>query len=158
MRGGQGSSAPSCGGPMRSCSPPSAPRRRFPAGAAAPRGDLAGHRQAGRRLGGEAHRRLSRPVRDRRLSIRPLALIDGDRAAQTHRVFDNLRLVLKDYDLSMDDVIKSNLYLLDAAVFPAMNAVSATRFAAPCPARTTVAVAAFPLGARVEIELVARKG
>lgn len=86
------------------------------------------------------------------------ALVDGDLGVQTHRVFDNLQFVLEDNGLTMDDVIKCNVYLTDMADFAAMNAVYATRFASPYPARTTVAVAGLPLGARVEIELVARKG
>jgi 2-iminobutanoate/2-iminopropanoate deaminase len=84
-------------------------------------------------------------------------LIDGDVAAQTHRVFDNLQAVLEDNGLSMDDVVKCNVYLTDMADFAAMNAVYATRFSAPYPARTTVAVAGLPLGARVEIECLARR-
>ncbi len=84
-------------------------------------------------------------------------LIDGDLAAQTQRVFDNIQAVLEDSGLSMDDVIKCNVYLVDMADFAAMNAVYGTRFSAPYPARTTVAVAALPLGARVEIECIARK-
>jgi 2-iminobutanoate/2-iminopropanoate deaminase len=84
-------------------------------------------------------------------------LIDGDVDAQTMRAFDNLELVLGDAGLSMDDVIKCNVYLTNMADFPAMNAAYGRRFAKPFPARTTVAVAGLPLGARVEIELVARK-
>ncbi len=84
-------------------------------------------------------------------------LIDGDLAAQTQRVFDNIQAVLEDSGLSMDDVIKCNVYLVDMSDFAAMNAVYGTRFTAPYPARTTVAVAALPLGARVEIECIARK-
>lgn len=85
-------------------------------------------------------------------------LIDGDVEAQTHRAFDNLQAVLEDSGLSMDDVIKCNVYLTDMANFPAMNRAYQQRFARPYPARTTVAVAGLPLGALVEIELVARKG
>ncbi len=85
-------------------------------------------------------------------------LIDGDVEAQTHRAFDNLQAVLEDSGLSMDDVIKCNVYLTDMVNFPAMNRAYATRFQAPFPARTTVAVAGLPLGALVEIELVARRG
>jgi len=86
------------------------------------------------------------------------ALIDGDVGAQTHRAFDNLEQALADAGLSMDDVIKCNVYLVDMADFAAMNAAYAERFSRPYPARTTVAVAGLPLGARVEIELVARRG
>jgi 2-iminobutanoate/2-iminopropanoate deaminase len=84
-------------------------------------------------------------------------LIAGDVDAQTMRAFDNLELVLGDAGLTMDHVVKCNVYLTDMADFPAMNGAYARRFAKPYPARTTVAVAGLPLGARVEIELVARK-
>lgn len=86
------------------------------------------------------------------------ALIDGDVGAQTHRAFDNLALALGAAGLSLDDAIKCNVYLVDMADFAAMNTAYAERFARPYPARTTVAVAGLPRGARVEIELVARRG
>jgi 2-iminobutanoate/2-iminopropanoate deaminase len=82
-------------------------------------------------------------------------LIDGDIEAQTRRVFANLESVLAAAGRSFDDVVKVNVYLADIEDFAAMNRVYATVFTAPYPARTTVAVAALPLGARVEIELVA---
>ncbi|MCA0375706.1 MAG: Rid family detoxifying hydrolase [Gemmatimonadetes bacterium] len=85
-------------------------------------------------------------------------LIDGDVEAQTHRVFDNLQAVVEDAGLTMDDVIKCNVYLTDMANFQAMNTAYKARFTAPYPARTTVAVAGLPLNAMVEIELVARRG
>lgn len=84
-------------------------------------------------------------------------LVDGDVEAQTHRVFDNLEAVLNDSGLTMEHVVKCNVYLVDMKDFPKMNAAYETRFTTPYPARTTVAVAGLPLGARVEIELVARK-
>lgn len=84
-------------------------------------------------------------------------LIDGDVAAQTHRAFDNLQAVLEDAGLSMDDVIKCNVYLTNMADFGAMNAAYGERFSAPFPSRTTVAVAGLPLGASVEIEIVAMR-
>jgi len=83
-------------------------------------------------------------------------LVAGDIAAQTQRVFDNLEAVLSDAGLSLDDVVKSNVYLTTMRDFPGMNAVYQKRFVAPYPARTTVAVAELPLGASVEIEVVAR--
>ncbi len=84
-------------------------------------------------------------------------LIEGDVGAQAHRVFDNLEAVLRGAGLAMDQVVKCNVYLADMQDFPAMNAAYETRFTRPYPARTTVAVAGLPLGARVEIELVARR-
>ena len=82
-------------------------------------------------------------------------LIEGDMEAQTRQVFANLESVLAAAGRTLDDVVKVNVYLVDIADFAAMNAVLATVLTAPYPARTTVAVAALPLGARLEIEIVA---
>jgi len=84
-------------------------------------------------------------------------LVGGGIAAQTHRAFDNLEAVLRDAGLSLDHVIKVNVYLTSMAHFQAMNAAYESRFQAPFPARTTVSVAGLPLGADVEIELVAKR-
>jgi 2-iminobutanoate/2-iminopropanoate deaminase len=85
------------------------------------------------------------------------ALRVGGVGAQTHQCFDNLFAVLADGGLGPDDVVKVNVYLTDMDDFSEMNEAYATRFSPPPPARTTVGVAALPMGARVEIELVARK-
>lgn len=82
-------------------------------------------------------------------------LVSGDIAAQTVQVFANLKSVLAAAGRTFDDVVKVNVYLIDMRDFAAMNDIYSTIFAAPYPARTTVAVAGLPLGARVEIELVA---
>ncbi|MDO5504419.1 MAG: Rid family detoxifying hydrolase [Actinomycetia bacterium] len=84
-------------------------------------------------------------------------LVDGDIGTQTRRCLDNLAAVLAAADLGLDDVVKCNVYLVDMADFSAMNAAYAEFFDTPHPARTTVAVAGLPLGARVEIELVAQR-
>ena len=84
-------------------------------------------------------------------------LVEGDVAAQTEQVFKNLARVLAAGGMSLGDAVKCNVYLTDIGDFPAMNAVYARQFETPYPARTTVAVAALPGGARVEIELVARQ-
>mgnify|MGYP003335959538 CR=1 FL=1 len=55
---------------------------------------------------------------------------------------------------TFDDVVKANVFLVDMADFAAMNEVYAPAFSAPFPARSTIAVAGLPRGARVEIELV----
>lgn len=85
------------------------------------------------------------------------ALRVGGVGDQTHQCFDNLFAVLADGGLGPDDVIKVNVYLTDMNDFAEMNEAYATRFNAPPPARTTVGVAALPMNARVEIELVAKK-
>jgi len=82
-------------------------------------------------------------------------LIDGDAAAQTERIFANLGAVLEAAGKTLADVVRVGVYLTDMADYPAMNAVYARQFAAPYPARTAIAVAALPLGAAVEIDLVA---
>jgi 2-iminobutanoate/2-iminopropanoate deaminase len=84
-------------------------------------------------------------------------LVDGGVAEQTQRVFANLEAVLADAGLSSDDVVKCNVFLTSMSSFPEMNAVYAEHFSEPYPARSTVAVAGLPLGALVEIELVARR-
>jgi 2-iminobutanoate/2-iminopropanoate deaminase len=85
------------------------------------------------------------------------ALVAGGVAAQAAQCFENLFGVLAAAGLSPDDVVKVNVYLVDMGDFAAMNAVYERRFARPFPARTTVGVASLPLGARIEIELVARR-
>jgi 2-iminobutanoate/2-iminopropanoate deaminase len=84
-------------------------------------------------------------------------LVEGNVEAQTHRAFDNLEAVLLDAGLTMDHVIKCNVYLTDMANFQSMNAAYSKRFTKPYPARTTVAVKALPKAAQVEIEMVAKR-
>ncbi len=84
-------------------------------------------------------------------------LVEGGISEQTTQTFNNLEAVLQDAGLSMEDVIKVNVYLTTMSNFAAMNVVYATSFNPPYPARTTVAVAELPLGALVEIELVSQK-
>ena len=85
-------------------------------------------------------------------------LVEGDIAKQTEQCFRNLLNVLAAAGLTEDKVVKVNVFLTDMGNFAAMNAVYATKFSAPYPARSTVAVAGLPLGAQVEIEMIARKG
>jgi len=84
-------------------------------------------------------------------------LVGGDVGAQTRQVFDNLEAVLVGAGLTLHDVIKSNVFLTTMDDFAAMNEVYGQRFTSPFPARSTIAVAGLPLGARVEIELVAKR-
>jgi len=75
---------------------------------------------------------------------------------QTKRVMENLRAVLAAASATFDDVVKATIYLTNMADFAAVNTVYASYFGATPPARSTVQVAALPLGASVEIDLVAR--
>jgi 2-iminobutanoate/2-iminopropanoate deaminase len=85
-------------------------------------------------------------------------LVSGGIETQTRRVLDNLGQILKSAGGSFADVVKTTIYLVDLGEFAAMNAVYATYFAAPAPARATVQVAALPKGAHIEIEAIARLG
>lgn len=84
-------------------------------------------------------------------------LVPGGISEQTQQAFNNLEAVLRDAGLTMDNVIKVNVYLTSMSNFAAMNAVYQTRFNPPYPARSTVGVAELPLNALVEIELVAEE-
>ena len=83
-------------------------------------------------------------------------LAEGDIGDQTRQCLANLGAVLAAAGLGFDDVVECHVFLVDMADFAAMNTVYAEHFAAPYPARTTIGVAALPLGARVEIRMVAR--
>jgi len=83
-------------------------------------------------------------------------LVAGGIAAETERVFRNLSAVLKAAGRSFDDVVRAGVYLANMNDFVAMNGIYAKHFSQPFPARTTIAVAALPLGACVEIDLVVK--
>lgn len=82
-------------------------------------------------------------------------LIDGDVAAQTHRVCQNLRAILEAAGASLDHVVRTTVYLADMNDFGAMNAVYGTYFSSPAPARATIQAARLPKDARVEIDVIA---
>ena len=82
-------------------------------------------------------------------------LIEGDVAAQTRRVMDNLGALLKAATLSFRDVVRTTIFLADIGDFQAMNEVYGTYFTFPPPARATVEVARLPKDARVEIDAIA---
>ena len=82
-------------------------------------------------------------------------LTGTDVAGQTRQVFRNLGAVLDAAGKSLADVVKANVYLADMADFAEMNAIYAEHFERPFPARTTIQAAALPLGALVEIEVIA---
>jgi len=85
------------------------------------------------------------------------ALIDGDVAAQTEQAMKNLGAVLRAAGFDYDDIVKTSIFLIDMNDFAAVNEVYGRYVDAAKPARSTVAVAALPRGARVEIDCIARK-
>jgi 2-iminobutanoate/2-iminopropanoate deaminase len=82
----------------------------------------------------------------------------GGIAEQTERVLANLRAVLEAAGTSLDRVVKTTVYLVHMEDFGPMNEVYARVFGDHRPARSTVAVAALPKGAKVEIDVVAEVG
>jgi 2-iminobutanoate/2-iminopropanoate deaminase len=82
-------------------------------------------------------------------------LVTDDIRVQTERVLNNLRAVLRAVGGDLEHVVKTTVFLLDMSEFSAMNEVYAGYFGAKPPARSTVQVAGLPLGARVEIEVIA---
>lgn len=85
-------------------------------------------------------------------------LIGADAAAQAEQALKNLGAVLAAGGYSYADVVKTTVFLLDMNDFAAVNAVYAKYFDANKPARSTVAVAGLPKGARVEVDAIARFG
>ena len=83
-------------------------------------------------------------------------VVEGGIVAETERVFRNLAAILKAAGRSFDDVVRAGVYLTNISDFVAMNGIYARHFSQPFPARTTIGVAALPLGASVEIDLVVK--
>ena len=85
-------------------------------------------------------------------------IVGPDARAQTERVLENVKIILRDQKLDFGHVVKTTVFLTDLADFAAMNEVYARYFTADFPARSTVQVAALPRAAKVEIEVVAHYG
>lgn len=84
-------------------------------------------------------------------------LLEGTIEEQTHQVIKNLQAVLAAAGVSFKEVVKTTIYVTDLANYGKVNEVYGSYFSEPFPARETVQVAALPLGAKVEISLVAVK-
>ncbi len=85
-------------------------------------------------------------------------IVEGDISAQTARVLENMKAVLVACGSSLDQVLKTTVYLKDLGEFARMNDVYARYFPAAPPARSTVEVARLPREARIEIDAIARVG
>jgi len=84
-------------------------------------------------------------------------MVQGDIRVQTERVMDNLAAVLDAAGAGFENVVKATIFVVDLADFATVNEIYGKRFPRSPPARSTVQVAALPKGARVEIELIARR-
>lgn len=84
-------------------------------------------------------------------------LVGDDAATQAEQALRNLTAVLAAAGADLADVVKTQIFLVDIADFARVNEVYARFMPTPPPARSTIAVAALPRGARVEIEAIARR-
>ena len=82
-------------------------------------------------------------------------IVNGGIEAQTRRVLDNLRAIVEAGGYTLQDVVKTTVYLKNINDFAAVNAVYATYFTTDCPARVCVEVANLPKNALVEIDVIA---
>ena len=82
-------------------------------------------------------------------------LLEGDIQAQTNQVFENLKAVLAEAGSSLDQVVKTTVFMKDMNDFVAMNEVYAKHFGEHKPARSAVEVARLPKDVKVEIEVIA---
>jgi len=83
-------------------------------------------------------------------------LIIGGVGPQTERIFQNVVSLLAAADKDLSNVVKVTVFLTDIAAFSEMNEIYGRYFEKPYPARTTVAVTALPLGANVELDIIAQ--
>ena len=84
------------------------------------------------------------------------SLVPGPIEEQTRRVMENLRAVLEAGGTNFGGVVRTTIYLINLSDFAKVNAVYASYFPSAPPARSTVQVAALPLGASIEIDLIAK--
>jgi 2-iminobutanoate/2-iminopropanoate deaminase len=83
-------------------------------------------------------------------------MVGDDIGAQTQQVLDNISGLLKSEGLSLDDVLKTTIFLTDLGNFQIVNEIYGSYFNNQPPARSTVQVSALPKGAKIEIEIIAR--
>ena len=85
-------------------------------------------------------------------------LVDGGIEAQTEQVFANIKALLDNAGVTMAQVVKATVFMTDLKEFAAMNGIYEKHVPAPYPARSTIQVAGLPMGAKVEIEMIAWRG
>ncbi len=85
------------------------------------------------------------------------AVVEGGLEAQAHQMFRNVKAVLAEAGLELENVVKTTVFMTDLGQFAALNAIYAEYFAEPYPARSCVEVSALPKGVLVECEVIARR-
>jgi|UniRef100_A0A7C3LT46 2-iminobutanoate/2-iminopropanoate deaminase len=93
------------------------------------------------------------------IGLDPLSgeLVSGGVGEETSQILSNISNILRESGLEWDNCLKVTIYLADMGDFQVVNEIYGKAFSAPYPARSTVGVKALPKGARVEVEVIARK-
>lgn len=89
------------------------------------------------------------------ISIETGNLVDGGVVEETKQIFKNFKAVLAEVNATLDDIIKTTVYMTDLTKFAEMNKIYNEQFTKDYPARATIQVSALPKGACVEIEAIA---
>ena len=84
-------------------------------------------------------------------------IVEGDFETRARRVFDNLAAVLQVAGADFSDVVRATVYLTDLSDFPKLNAIYEEYMGNHRPSRSTVGVAALPMGSPVEIDMIAMR-
>ncbi len=84
-------------------------------------------------------------------------LLEGSIEEQIHQIMKNLQVILEEAGVSFTDVVKTTIYTTDMSIYPKINEVYGSYMSDPYPARETVCVKELPLGAKVEISMIAFK-
>ncbi len=83
------------------------------------------------------------------------SVVEGGIKEQAHRVFQNIRAIMEAAGISMDNVVKTDVFIKDMNDFAAVNEVYAEYFTKPYPARSCVEVARLPKDVLIEVETIA---
>jgi 2-iminobutanoate/2-iminopropanoate deaminase len=84
-------------------------------------------------------------------------LLEGSIEEQIHQIMRNLQAILEEAGVAFSDVVKATIYVTDMDIYKTVNEVYGSYMAEPFPAREVLCVKALPLGANVEISMVAKK-
>ncbi len=84
-------------------------------------------------------------------------LVEGGIEEETRKTLENIKMILQEAELNMDNIVKSVIYVTDLVNSPKINEIYSSYFSDPKPARETVEVKALPLEARIEISVIASR-
>jgi 2-iminobutanoate/2-iminopropanoate deaminase len=84
-------------------------------------------------------------------------LVEGSTKGKVAQIMQNIEAILKSADATLDDIVKVVIYVTDMAVMPELNEVYPSYFTEPYPVREAVCVKALPLGASIEMSVVAER-